>query len=126
MRGDPPGLVCTRDLCAQSKVRLDCVRPEMWAVAFRLVERVGRLAIIAGCDGRHAERSFHYTGRALDLQPLATSQAALAAAARSDPTVGGVIMEGTHVHVDVGDRAPGLRYVVAPGVRGFEPRRVGP
>ena len=112
--------MCTADLCAQTKVRLDCVRPETWAAAFRLVALVGRLEIIAACDGRHADRSFHYVGLALDLVPLGSDFARLATAARRDPAVGGVVLERTHVHVDLGDRVAGKRYVEVPGWRGFE------
>ena len=66
---------------------------------------VGRLEITSGCDGKHAPRSFHYSGQAVDFRPLDASQEAVVEVLQRLPEVGGI---GTYprklVHADIGAR----------------------
>ncbi|MGX1740751.1 hypothetical protein ACWIEX_04270 [Bosea sp. NPDC055353] len=70
-----------------------------------LVAKIGPIQITSTCGGRHARHSQHYSGRAIDFRPMATSSRKAAAAARAIESVGGV---GTYsnglVHADVGAR----------------------
>ncbi|MCR4521225.1 MULTISPECIES: DUF882 domain-containing protein [Bosea] len=70
-----------------------------------LVAKIGPIQITSTCGGRHARHSQHYSGRAIDFRPMATSSRKAAAAARAIDNVGGV---GTYsnglVHADVGER----------------------
>lgn len=82
-----------------------CLKRETLAMIDELVAKIGPIQITSTCGGRHARRSQHYSGKAIDFRPLATSARKAAAAARSLESVGGV---GTYsnglVHADVGDR----------------------
>ena len=82
-----------------------CLKREMLAMIDDLVAKIGPIQITSTCGGRHARRSQHYSGKAIDFRPLATSARKTAAVARSLGSVGGV---GTYsnglVHADVGDR----------------------
>ena len=70
-----------------------------------LVDQIGPIRITSTCGGRHARRSQHYRGNAIDFRPLAVSRRAAVAAARRLGSTGGV---GSYsngiVHVDVGAR----------------------
>ncbi|MCO5089397.1 DUF882 domain-containing protein [Bosea sp. (in: a-proteobacteria)] len=83
---------------------LRCLKPDTVTVLSELVAKIGPVEITSTCGGRHARRSQHYLGRAIDFRPLATSPRKAAAAARSLAGVGGV---GTYsnglVHADVGE-----------------------
>ena len=84
---------------------LSCLKPEALAMVRELTEKIGAIEITSTCGGRHARRSQHYSGNAIDFRPLQVSARAAAKAARSIANVGGV---GTYrnglVHADVGDR----------------------
>ena len=84
---------------------LGCLKPETKAMIAELVAKTGPIQITSTCGGRHARHSQHYSGRAIDFRPMATSARKAAAAARAIDNVGGV---GTYsnglVHADVGDR----------------------
>lgn len=84
---------------------LNCLKPETLTMIKDLIATIGPIQITSTCGGRHARRSQHYLGKAIDFRPLATSPRKAAKAARSIESVGGV---GTYsnglVHVDVGDR----------------------
>lgn len=84
---------------------LACLQPETLAMIKELVAQIGPIQITSTCGGRHARNSQHYSGRAIDFRPVATSARKAAAAARALASVGGV---GTYsnglVHADVGAR----------------------
>ena len=84
---------------------LGCLKPETKAMIAELVAKIGPIQITSTCGGRHARHSQHYSGRAIDFRPMATSSRKAAAAARAIESVGGV---GTYsnglVHADVGAR----------------------
>ncbi|WP_181832729.1 DUF882 domain-containing protein [Bosea caraganae] len=70
-----------------------------------LVAKIGPIQITSTCGGRHARRSQHYSGNAVDFRPMATSARKAVAVAKALESTGGV---GSYpngvVHVDVGDR----------------------
>lgn len=84
---------------------LGCLKPEAVAMVKTLIDKIGPIQITSTCGGRHARRSQHYQGKAIDFRPLATSARKAVAAAKAIDGVGGV---GSYpngvVHVDVGDR----------------------
>lgn len=84
---------------------LGCLKPEAVAMVKDLIDRIGPIQITSTCGGRHARRSQHYHGKAIDFRPLATSARKAVAAAKAIESTGGV---GSYpngiVHVDVGDR----------------------
>lgn len=84
---------------------LGCLKPEAVAMVKELVAKIGPIQITSTCGGRHARRSQHYSGKAIDFRPLATSARKAVAAAKALESTGGV---GSYsngiVHVDVGDR----------------------
>lgn len=84
---------------------LSCLKPETLAMIRELTAKIGPIQITSTCGGRHARRSQHYQGKAIDFRPLKVSMRTAARAARAMDSVGGV---GTYrnglVHVDVGDR----------------------
>lgn len=84
---------------------LSCLKAETIAMIKELTDRIGPIQITSTCGGRHARRSQHYSGNAIDFRPRATSARKAAAVAKTLDNVGGV---GTYsnglVHVDVGDR----------------------
>lgn len=84
---------------------LRCLKPETVAMIRELVEKIGAIEITSTCGGRHARHSQHYSGKAIDFRPLATTPRKAAATAKTLDAVGGV---GSYsnglVHVDVGDR----------------------
>jgi uncharacterized protein YcbK (DUF882 family) len=84
---------------------LGCLKPEAIAMIKELTDKIGAIQITSTCGGRHARRSQHYSGNAIDFRPRATSARKAAAIAKTLDNVGGV---GTYsnglVHVDVGDR----------------------
>jgi uncharacterized protein YcbK (DUF882 family) len=83
---------------------LSCLKPETIAMVKELTDRIGPIQITSTCGGRHAKRSQHYSGKAVDFRPLATTARKAAAVAKTLDNIGGV---GTYsnglVHVDVGD-----------------------
>ncbi len=95
---------CKGDLCFQSKARTSCLKPQVWNVLRSVAARVGPLEVTSGCDGRHARRSHHYSGRAVDFRPMRASSRSAIAVLRSLPQVGGV---GSYskglVHADIGE-----------------------
>jgi len=96
----------TEHVSFQPQVRgLTCLKPETLAMVKELIAAIGPIQITSTCGGRHARRSQHYLGKAIDFRPLTTSARRAAQAARAIEAVGGV---GTYsnglVHVDVGDR----------------------
>lgn len=84
---------------------LHCLKPETVAMISELVARIGPIQVTSTCGGRHARHSQHYSGKAIDFRPLATSPRKAAAVARSLASVGGV---GSYsnglLHADVGER----------------------
>jgi hypothetical protein len=84
---------------------VDCLKAGVWRVLEIVAAEVGRLEITSGCDGKHAPRSFHYSGQAVDFRPLDASQEAVVAVLQRLPEVGGI---GTYarklVHADIGAR----------------------
>jgi len=84
---------------------LGCLKPETIAMIKQLTDKIGPIQITSTCGGRHARRSQHYSGNAIDFRPRGTSARKAAAVAKTLDNVGGV---GTYsngiVHVDVGDR----------------------
>ena len=84
---------------------LGCLKPETKAMIAELVAKIGPIQITSTCGGRHARHSQHYSGKAIDFRPMATSPRKAAAAARSLASVGGV---GSYsnglIHADVGAR----------------------
>ena len=95
---------CKGDLCFQSKARTSCLKPQVWSVLRTVAARVGPLEVTSGCDGRHALRSHHYSGRAVDFRPMRASARSAIAVLRTLPQVGGV---GSYsnglVHADIGE-----------------------
>jgi uncharacterized protein YcbK (DUF882 family) len=83
---------------------LACLKPKTLAMIKELIARIGPIQVTSTCGGRHARRSQHYRGHAIDFRPLATSARRAAAAARALDSTGGV---GSYsngiVHVDVGE-----------------------
>jgi uncharacterized protein YcbK (DUF882 family) len=84
---------------------LGCLKPEAVAMVRDLVAKIGPIQVTSTCGGRHARRSQHYHGKAVDFRPLATTARKAVAVAKAIENVGGV---GSYpngvVHVDVGDR----------------------
>jgi uncharacterized protein YcbK (DUF882 family) len=82
-----------------------CLKPETLAMISELVAKIGPIQITSTCGGRHARRSQHYSGKAIDFRPLAASTRAAVAAAKALDATGGVgSYPGGLVHVDVGER----------------------
>ena len=65
---------------------LGCLKPETKAMIAELIAKIGPIQITSTCGGRHARNSQHYSGRAIDFRPMATSSRKAAAAARANPT----------------------------------------
>lgn len=84
---------------------LSCLRPATLAMIKELVAKIGPIQITSTCGGRHARRSQHYSGNAIDFRPLATTARRAVAAAKTLSNRGGI---GSYpngiVHVDVGLR----------------------
>ena len=84
---------------------LGCLKPEAVSMVKELIDKIGPIQITSTCGGRHARRSQHYHGKAIDFRPLATSARKAVAVAKALESTGGV---GSYpngiVHVDVGDR----------------------
>lgn len=84
---------------------LACLKPEALAMIKELVAQIGPIQITSTCGGRHARRSQHYRGNAIDFRPLATSTRKAVAATKALASTGGV---GSYsnglIHADVGDR----------------------
>jgi hypothetical protein len=94
----------TGSISYQPQVKsLGCLRSETRAMVRHLVARIGPIQITSTCGGRHARRSQHYRGNAVDFRPRATSSRGAVAALKRMPGVGGV---GSYsngiVHADVG------------------------
>lgn len=83
---------------------LGCLKPATVAMIKELTDKIGPIQITSTCGGRHARHSQHYSGKAIDFRPRATSARKAAAVAKTLDNVGGV---GTYsnglVHVDVGE-----------------------
>ena len=96
---------CEGNLCFQKKARVSCLKPAVWGVLNKVAARVGRIEVTSGCDGKHAPRSHHYTGSAVDFRPMQASQRATLAVLRTLPEVGGI---GTYsnglLHADIAAR----------------------
>ena len=92
---------CDGNLCFQKKARVECLRPEVWAILHKVAEKIGRIEVASGCDGRHARRSYHYSGQAVDFRPMQASSRAAVAVLRGLPEVGGIGTYGNGlVHAD--------------------------
>ena len=93
---------CEGSLCFQKKARVSCLKPAVWGILHKLTARVGRIEVTSACDGKHARRSYHYSGQAVDFRPMQASTRAALAVLRSLPEVGGI---GTYsnglLHADV-------------------------
>ena len=93
---------CQGNLCFQNKARVSCLKPAVWGILHKVAAQVGRIEVTSGCDGKHARRSYHYSGQAVDFRPMQTSSRATLAALRSLPEVGGI---GTYsnglLHADI-------------------------
>jgi hypothetical protein len=93
---------CEGDFCYQKKARTSCLKPEVWSILHKVAARVGRLEITSGCDGKHAKRSYHYSGRAVDFRPMQASASATLGVLRGMPEVGGIGSYGNGLlHADV-------------------------
>src|SRR3712207_254115 len=96
---------CEGNFCYQKQTRVNCLRPGVWDVLNTVAAHVGRLQITSACDGKHASRSFHYSGQAVDFRAMHASQEAVVAVLRTLREVGGI---GTYsrnlVHADIGAR----------------------
>jgi hypothetical protein len=92
---------CEGMFCYQKKARVSCLKPSAWDLMHKIAARIGRLEITSVCDGKHARRSYHYVGQAVDFRPMETSSRVALAVLRSMPEVGGI---GTYsnglIHVD--------------------------
>jgi uncharacterized protein YcbK (DUF882 family) len=83
---------------------LSCLTSQARTMVHRLAEKIGPIEITSTCRGRHARRSQHYRGNAVDFRPKAVSARVAVAALRGLPEVGGVGSYGNGiVHADVGD-----------------------
>ena len=84
---------------------MGCLKSEAVAMVKELIDKIGPIQITSTCGGRHARHSQHYSGKAIDFRPLATSARKAVAVAKALDSTGGV---GSYpngiVHVDVGDR----------------------
>jgi hypothetical protein len=93
---------CEGSLCFQKKARVSCLKPGVWSILHKVAAQVGRIEVTSGCDGRHARRSYHYSGQAVDFRPMQASPRAALAVLRSMPEVGGI---GTYsnglLHADI-------------------------
>lgn len=93
---------CEGNLCFQKKARVACLRPEVWSLLHKLASRIGRLEVTSGCDGRHARRSHHHTGSAVDFRPMQASQRVALVVMRSMPEVGGIgVYSNGLLHADI-------------------------
>jgi hypothetical protein len=96
---------CQGNLCFQNKARVSCLKPAVWGILHKVAAQVGRIEVTSGCDGKHARRSHHYTGSAVDFRPMQASPRAALAVLRTLPEVGGI---GTYsnglLHADIGAR----------------------
>jgi uncharacterized protein YcbK (DUF882 family) len=94
---------CHGNLCFQNKARVSCLKPAVWGILHQVAARVGPIEVTSGCDGKHARRSHHYTGGAVDFRPMRASSRLAVAVLRTLPEVGGI---GTYsnglVHADIG------------------------
>lgn len=125
---------CEGQFCFQKKARVSCLKPGVWDVLRKVAAQVGRLEITSGCDGKHAPRSHHYTGNAVDFRPMQASPRAALAVLRSLPEVGGI---GTYsnglLHADIaarkfawhGFRKARVRYARARAVVSSAPKASG-
>jgi hypothetical protein len=93
---------CEGNFCFQKKARVSCLKPDVWDMLNKLVARIGRLEITSACDGKHARRSYHYLGQAVDFRPMQATPREAVAALRSMPEVGGIGTYGTGLlHADI-------------------------
>ena len=93
---------CDGRFCFQKKARTSCLQSEMWGVLNKVAAQVGRLEITSGCDGKHAKKSYHYSGRAVDFRPMDASVRTTLAVLREMPDVGGIGSYGNGlIHADV-------------------------
>ena len=93
---------CDGRFCFQKKARTSCLQSEMWGVLNKVATQVGRLEITSGCDGKHAKKSYHYSGRAVDFRPMDASVRTTLAVLREMPDVGGIGSYGNGlIHADV-------------------------
>lgn len=97
---------CEGSVCFQPQVKgTSCLKPETRKMVEDIVARIGQIEITSTCGGRHARRSAHYSGKAVDFRPKATTPRLAAKQLRDMPQVRGV---GTYsnglLHADVGDR----------------------
>ena len=96
---------CDREICFQPKAKVGCLTSTTWGMLDRLVARIGVIEVASACDGRHARRSAHYRGEAIDFRPLQATPRAAIAVLKTMPEVGGI---GSYsnglVHADVAPR----------------------
>ena len=65
----------TGSISLQPQVKgLGCLRSETRAMVRSLVSRIGPIQITSTCGGRHASRSQHYRGKAIDFRPIAPAR----------------------------------------------------
>src|SRR6218665_2854231 len=80
---------------------LGCLKPEAVAMVKELIDKIGPIQITSTCGGRHARHSQHYSGKAIDFRPLATSARKAVAVAKALDSTGGVgYYPNGIVHVD--------------------------
>jgi hypothetical protein len=96
---------CQGDICFQKKAKVSCLNPAVWGILHKVTAQVGPVEVTSGCDGKHARRSHHYTGSAVDFRPMRASSRMAVAVLRTLPEVGGI---GTYsnglVHADIAAR----------------------
>ena len=94
----------------QPQAHTGCLRPQVWGMINRLTSQIGPIQVTSACGGHHVRNSMHYRGLAIDFRPGAVSQSTAIQVASSDPSVGAVLREGRGlIHVDLGDRRPGMQ-----------------
>src|SRR5215203_3883626 len=65
---------CSGLVCLQPQVKgLTCLKNETRKLVEAIIARIGAIEITSTCGGRHARRSAHYSGKAIDFRPKAVS-----------------------------------------------------
>ena len=81
---------CDGSFCYQKKARVSCLKPSTWDMMRKIAARAGRIEITSACDGKHARRSYHYVGQAVDFRPMQTSARVALGLLRGMAEVGGI------------------------------------
>jgi hypothetical protein len=97
---------CSGSVCLQPQVKgLTCLKNETRKLVEAIVARIGAIEITSTCGGRHARRSAHYSGKAIDFRPKAVASRTAVAQLRTLPEARGI---GSYsnglLHADVADR----------------------